>query len=78
MQHNLVGEEVGQDGKGGSVEARETLTEILVSEVVGMGRALEVDFVLSKRTVLTLRASLFVLQVFAAALVAFVINLGKE
>ena len=43
--------------------------------MVCVGRALEVDFVFSECAVLALRACLLTLESFAAALVAFVIDL---
>lgn len=46
--------------------------------MVCVGRALKVDFVFGKRAVLTLRACFLALESFAAALVAFVINLWEQ
>lgn len=68
---------MGQDGKGGSVQARQSLAEVLVGQLVCVRGALEVSFVLGESAVLALGASLLVLQRLAAALVALVVNLSR-
>ena len=66
---------MGQQGKGRGVQWRETVAEVLISELVCVGRALEVNFVFGQGVVFALRACLLVLEGFAAALVAFIIDL---
>ena len=75
LQHNLVGQQMRQDGEGGCVQFGQSVTQGLVCELICVCRALEVDLMLGKGVVVAVGASLLVLECLAAALVALIVDL---
>jgi hypothetical protein len=75
LQDNLICQEMGEDGKGGSVQLGQSVPEVLVRQLVCMRRAFEVDLVFVQSNVVAVGARLLVLESLAAALVALIVDL---
>lgn len=75
LQYDLVRQQMGEDGECCCVQLRQAVAEVLVRKLVCVRRALEVDLMFVERNVVAVGARLLVLQGFAAALVAFVVDL---
>lgn len=75
LQYDLVRQQMGEDGECCCVQLRQAVAEVLVRKLVCVRRALEVYLMFVERNVVAVGARLLVLQGFAAALVAFVVDL---
>lgn len=68
---------MGQNREGRGIQTWQAVPEVLVGELVCVCGALEIDFMFGKRAVLALRTRLLVLEGFAAAFVALVVDLSS-
>ena len=75
LQYDLVRQQMREDGECCCVQLGQAVAEVLVGKLVGVRRALEISLMFAERNVVAVGARLLVLQGFAAALVAFVVNL---